>query len=188
MQTSWGQLGVTQTSRGQPGGTPGMPTTPSPGVGSSMHAPTPSATPSTTLGMSPTGVPPAGTPPPPWSPVNQSPGRASAGVRWGPGLVTPRTSLLTGALPASLRRFTVAAWAQIQTDQWLKGCLDLQGTCLLVRAPSRIILFGVADHVFLYCVVSHSRRVTSPLCIPGSILDSFLGELVTSNNCAIECA
>ena len=139
MQTSRGRLGVTQTSQGQPGGTPGMPTTPSPGGGTSMLAPTPSATPSTTPGMSPTGVPPAGTPPPPWSPVSPSPGRASAGVRWGPGLVTPRTSPPTGVLPASQRRFTVAAWAQTLTDQWRKGWLDLQETCLQVRADLRSI-------------------------------------------------
>lgn len=164
MQTSRGRLVVTQISQGQPGGTPETPTTPTPGAGSSMHAPTPSVMPSTTPGMSPTGVPPAETPPPLWSPVSPSPGRASAGVRWGPGLVTPRTSLPTGGLPASLRRSTAAAWAQILTDQWLKGWLGLQATCLLVRARlilinvSGAVLLGLLDHCLLYCVLLYSKE------------------------------
>ena len=117
MQISLGQPGVIQTSQGQPGGTPGMPITQILDVKTTMHASTPS---DTTPGMSPTGVPQAGTLPPLWSPVSQSPQRASAGVKEGPGLVTHRIFLLTGHLPASLKSPRVVAWAQTLTDQCLK--------------------------------------------------------------------
>ena len=164
MQISLTQPGVTQTSQGQLGGTPGMPITQTLGVETTMHASTPSATTSTTPGMSPTGVPKTRPLPPPWSPVSQSPGRASAGVKGPPSLVTPRIFLPTGGLPASLKSSTVVAWAQTLTDQCLKGLLDLQAICLLVRAPGEARLFGVDDNFPLRYVLSLSNGAAHWLC------------------------
>lgn len=135
METSPGQQGATPTSLGLAGVTPETQGTPTLGAGTTTHASTPSGAPTpitTTLGTSLTGVPTAGVPPPPWSPVSQSPGRGRAGVRV-PLLVTPRTFLPAGGCPASLMGSTVVAWVQTLTDRCLRGCPDLQATCLLVR-------------------------------------------------------